>query len=440
MNKSLFAVFLVLTGLPSWQGSSVYASQSADSTVMIQGFHWTSWKTAPWWGEVGKRAGELSRAGIDLIWLPPSSDSLSPEGYMPRRLELLESGYGTAAQLNAAVKALHAAGIRVIADIVVNHRVGVNGWADFSAPVWGADSVCSDDEWGKGTGAPDTGKGFNAARDIDHTKPYVQDFVKSWLNGLRGNVGYDGWRYDYARGFSSAYLLAYNRASAPSFAVAEIWDDFSLDNTDAHRQASVDWLDSVNGEIKVFDFTTKGILQQAVRAGEYWRLADANGRPSGLMGWWPANAVTFIDNHDTGPSSGRGLKESGRALSPEKLIEGYASGPSHGGKLKENAWSFPSGQVIAGYAYILTHPGIPCVYWPHFFDWGLKEPISALIKIRREAGITASSPVTIVRAEQGLYAAFIGGKAAMKLGDKVWTPGPGWKPAAEGPGYAVWTK
>ena len=425
MKTNFLAVFLFLTGLAPGPCASVFAAQSGDSTVMMQGFHWTSWKAAPWWGQVRSRAGEISGAGINLVWLPPSSDSLSPEGYMPRKLDVLDSGYGTAAQLSSAVRALHSAGVRVIADIVVNHRVGVKGWADFTAPAWGADSVCSDDEWGQGTGAPDTGKGFHAARDIDHSKRYVQDFVKGWLNGLRVNAGYDGWRYDYARGFNPAYLQAYNRASSPSFAVAEIWDDFDLNNTDAHRQASVNWMDSVNGEIKVFDFTTKGILQTAVRTGEYWRLCDANGRPSGLLGWWPANAVTFIDNHDTGPSPGGSKKN---------------AGSSSGGETKEDAWPFPSDKIMAGYAYIITHPGIPCVYWPHFFDWGLKAPISSLIKIRREAGITSSSAVGIARAEQGLYAAFIGGNTAMKLGDKMWGPGPGWKLAAEGQGYAVWTK
>jgi len=412
MRKNIFAALLLFAVLPFWQEGSLFAA-SGDSTVMMQGFHWTSWKTSPWWGEVRRRAGELSAAGVDLVWLPPPSDSLSPEGYMPRKLEVLDSSYGTAAQLSVAVKALHGAGIRVIADVVVNHRVGVKDWADFSAPAWGADSVCSDDEWGKGQGARDTGKGFHAARDIDHTKKYVRDSVTAWLNSLR-DAGFDGWRYDYARGFSPAYMLDYNRASGASFSVAEIWDDFDPGNPDAHRQASCDWLDSVNGEIKVFDFTTKGVLQQAMLSGEYWRLSDGEGRPAGLIGWWPANAVTFLDNHDTGPS------------------------PS--GSIQGRAWPFPADKVAAGYAYLLTHPGVPCVYWPHFFDWGLKDKISALVKIRRAAGLTSGSAVSIARAEAGLYAAFVDGKVAVKLGDRPWGPGAGWKPAAEGPGYAVWTR
>jgi alpha-amylase len=414
MLKRLLSGLTLAAVLLLWQGPYLFASGRGEAAVMMQGFHWTAWKKAPWWGELQKRAPELSAAGIDLVWLPPASDSLAPEGYLPRRLDVLDSSYGTEAQLVSAVRALHSAGLRVIGDMVLNHRVGTAGWADFTQPAWGPDSVCSDDEWGKGLGAPDTGKGVPYARDIDHTKPYVRASIETWMKRLRDEAGYDGWRYDYARGYAPAYALEYNRATAPSFSVAEVWDDLDLNNTDAHRQAAVDWMDAVNGEIKVFDFTTKGILQRAVSSGEYWRLRDKAGRPAGLLGWWPANAVTFVDNHDTGGSPG--------------------------GALKENAWPFPSDKVPAGYAYILTHPGVPCVYWPHFFDWGLKDQISALIKIRRAAGITSSSAVSILRAEQGLYAAVIDGKVAVKLGGQLWGPGAGWKLAAQGPSYAVWTR
>lgn len=34
--------------------------------------------------------------------------------------------------------------------------------------------------------------------------------------------------------------------------------------------------------------------------GQYWRLCDSQGKPPGVMGWWPSRAVTFLDNHDTG--------------------------------------------------------------------------------------------------------------------------------------------
>ena len=44
----------------------------------------------------------------------------------------------------------------------------------------------------------------------------------------------------------------------------------------------------------------QGILQTAVENCEYWRLIDPAGRPPGLIGWCPAKAVTFVENHVTG--------------------------------------------------------------------------------------------------------------------------------------------
>lgn len=390
--------------------AAVHASVRFDPTIMMQGFHWRSWMTSPWWNVVAGKAGEMSGAGVNLVWFPPSSDSASDEGYLPRRLNVQNSRYGSSGELVASIAALHAAGIRVAADIVINHRVGTRDWADFTEPAWGTDSISSDDEWGKGTGAPDTGKSVLFGRDIDHTKQYVQQSLITWMNWLRTSIGYDGWRYDYARGYGSKYMLMYNRATKPAFAVAEIWDDLDLDNTNPHRQALCSWMDSVNGEVKVFDFTTKGILQAAVASGEYWRLKDSSGRPSGLIGWWPDNAVTFVDNHDTTISAG-----------------------------SSRGWPFPSDKIMQGYAYILTHPGIPCIFWSHFFDWGLKEEIAKLARLRKSLGINSSSPVNIIQASQGIYTASIDNKLVVRLGSVEWEPGGAWKPAAQGSGYKVWT-
>lgn len=69
---------------------------------------------------------------------------------------------------------------------------------------------------------------------------------------------------------------------------------------DAPRQVLCDWITNSGGGVAAFDFPTKGILQEAVRYTQYDRLRDKNGRASGLLGWWPQKACTFIDNHDTG--------------------------------------------------------------------------------------------------------------------------------------------
>lgn len=49
----------------------------------------------------------------------------------------------------------------------------------------------------------------------------------------------------------------------------------------------------------------------------------------------PDNVVTFVDNHDTGST---------QAL-----------------------WYLDPDDVGTAYALILTHPGVPCVAWQHYF-------------------------------------------------------------------------
>ncbi len=93
----------------------------------------------------------------------------------------------------------------------------------------------------------------------------------------------------------------------------------------ARRQRTINWCDNTGGTSAAFDFTTKGILQEAVSRREYWRLSDSQGRPAGVIGMWPSRGITFIDNHDTGSTL--------------------------------NHWPFPSRHLNEGYAYILTHPG-----------------------------------------------------------------------------------
>jgi alpha-amylase len=98
--------------------------------------------------------------------------------------------------------------------------------------------------------------------------------------------------------------------------------------------------------------------------------------------------------------------------------------------------------VDMGYAYLLTHPGIPCVFWSHYFDWGhcTRQRIDRLIKIRKGTGIHARSTVDIKEARRGLYAAVTDGRLAVKLGTRAWSPGAGWHLALDGDRFAVWTR
>ncbi|KAK2452568.1 alpha-amylase 3, chloroplastic [Trifolium repens] len=150
-------------------------------------------------------------------------------------------------ELKSLIAAFHDQGVKLISDIVINHRkaerLDNNGLSIFEGGTpdnrldWDVSYICSTDVQFKGTRKPDTGS-----------------------------------------------------------------DGKPLANQDKHRETLVNWVNDAGGVVTAFDFTTKMILGAAVE-GELWKLKDANGKPPGMIGIIPSNAVTFVDNHDTGSQS-----------------------------------------------------------------------------------------------------------------------------------------
>ncbi|GAB2228400.1 hypothetical protein Droror1_Dr00010238 [Drosera rotundifolia] len=401
------------------------------STILFQGFNWESCnKPGGWYNSLLSSVDDLAHAGVSHVWLPPPSHSVSPQGYLPGKLyDLNASKYGTEAELKALIAALHQRGIKAVADVVINHRTATKQdargvWCIFEGGTpdgrlnWGPSYICRDDvKYGDGRGNLDSGEGYDAAPDIDHLNPRVQMELTGWMNWLKDDIGFNGWRFDYAKGYAPGVMRQYIEKTSPDFAVGEIWNALSYGqdgkpnyNQDAHRNDLARWVQNAGGGVSVFDFTTKGILQAAV-GGEWWRMRDCNSKPPGTIGVMPRNSVTFIDNHDTG--------------STQKL------------------WAFPSDKIIQGYAYILTHPGVPTIFYDHFFQWGLMGQIEALVAVRTRNGIHETSTVNILAAEADAYVAMIDGKVIVKIGPKFDVGNlipPGFKVTISGKDYSVWEK
>ncbi|XP_043724818.1 alpha-amylase 3, chloroplastic-like isoform X2 [Telopea speciosissima] len=388
--------------------------------ILCQGFNWESHKSRRWYVELKEKVNELASLGFTVIWLPPPTESVSPEGYMPKDLYNLNSRYGNMEELKILVKSFHEVGIKVLGDVVLNHRCAQyqnkNGvWNIFGGKLnWDDRAVVADDPHFQGRGNKSSGDNFHAAPNIDHSQDFVREDLKGWLCWLRKEIGYDGWRLDFVRGFWGGYVKDYLEASGPYFAVGEYWDSLSYKygelahNQDAHRQRIIDWINATNGTAGAFDVTTKGILHDAIGRCQYWRLSDQKGKPPGVVGWWPSRAVTFIENHDTGSTQGH--------------------------------WRFPGGKEMQGYAYILTHPGTPAVFYDHIFSHYWSE-ISALLSLRHRMNVHCRSTVQIAKAENDVYAAIIDEKLAMKIGPGHYEPPSGpqrWSLALQGNDYKVW--
>lgn len=485
------------------------------NVVLAQGFDWTSAKRfsgddkLSYWKWLTERARAIAGLGITHLWLPPPSHSASPEGYLPGRLFQLDaSRYGTKADLQALCAALRERGVTPVCDVVINHRTadarGADGawnvFADLDAdgePIhWGDWAITCDDPAFFGKGGPDSGENYGPAPDLDHANPELRFALKRWMAWLRDEIGFGGFRFDFVRGFAPEYVEEYIRSAFPprecetgtkldtredgeddvfeddfensqkkkktkavllenpAFHVGENWVDMHWEGAtlsydqDGPRSRLVDWIADTHGSCALFDFPTKGILQRAVTHAEFWRLRDNAGRPPGLLGWVPARAVTFLENHDTGPP--------------------------------QNHWPFPADRLSLGYAYVLTHPGIPCVFGPHAWGSafgndedafarkenvresdasggesaegsgsegsGLGDVISRLLALRARHGIRADAHVKILAAESDLYVARVAHRLTVKLGPRYDVPAaiaprePEWRLALSGDDWAVWER
>eukprot|EP00878_Enallax_costatus_P000599 GHUV01000700.1.p1 GENE.GHUV01000700.1~~GHUV01000700.1.p1 ORF type:complete len:487 (+),score=102.77 GHUV01000700.1:167-1627(+) len=410
--------------------------QGFKDAVMIQSFGWDSCDKGGWYKHNQSKLDDLQALNCSHIWLPPPSQSVSAQGYMPGQLYNLNSKYGNKDELVALIEAIKEHGMIPVADIVINHRCAdemTDGkWNKFRDDVdhhgkridWGKWAITGNDPMFGGTGNPDTGDDYGPAPDLDHANPDLRQALKDWLAWLQQDIGFEGWRLDFVRGYGAKFVDEYISATVGKDAlnVGEFWVDMQWNgseleaNQDAARQRLCDWINANGRSCAAFDFPLKGILQEAVKKQQYWRLRDGAGKPPGLIGWWPKRAVTFIDNHDTGST--------------------------------QNHWPFPSDRVGAGYAYLLTHPGMPCIFWDHYFTWGeeLHKTIKTLTAVRRRNNIVSDSNIKIHCADADLYVAEINDTVTVKLGPRhdmgnlLPRESDGWKTAVWGKDFCVWEK
>lgn len=397
--KHLFTLIFTLMGLPL--GLMAQGWPANYGGVMLQGFYWDSYNDTKW-TNLTSQADELSKY-FSLIWVPQSGwcNSTTNMGYYPIYWFNQNSAFGSEEDLRTMISTFKKKGTDIIADVVINHKNGVNNWCDFaneSVPgkntgktysvTWdntGYRQICNNDEAntatkseakGKIKGADDTGLGDTGCRDLDHTNPKTQQNIKTYEDFLLNEMGYTGFRYDFVKGYDPQYIKIYNEASKPKFSVGEYWQgSVTASKKGDHPFGGVkDWVEATGKTSAAFDFPMKYLIKGAFNDGN-WKLLATNYTTSTLVGIEPQYAVTFIDNHDTGEPHDN----------PDPL----------------------RANVEAANAYILALPGTPCIWISHWKPY--KYTIKKCILARKIAGVTNTSSIITSEGQDNGYVLIVKG-------------------------------
>ncbi len=364
--------------------------------VMMQAFYWDcpgeEGRSFKWWEYVRSKVPELARTGFTALWLPPvhkAANLSGPSmGYDPYdyydlgefdQKASVPTWFGSKQALLDLIEAAHREKLTVLADMVINHNSGADAaetnpvsgqtrWTLFQPRSgkfprnWECFHPSMYESWDEGT--------FGDMPDLSHRNPYVYAELLKLTRWLVEEIGFDGFRYDFVKGYGASTVTAiqeyrYMRDGRPfqPYGVAEFWDN---------ARAIQAWVDLSNfsnsNPVDAFDFPLREMLKA---------LCDQFGFSLRNLPAWetvlqrqPQTTVTFVENHD--------LRDPGRPIVNDKLL---------------------------AYSYILTHEGYPCVFWKDYFNYGLAlsdspNGIAALARLHEDC---AAGGTQVLHVEDDLY-------------------------------------
>lgn len=324
--------------------------------TLLQGFSWYLPSDGTHWESMAAQARRLADLGVTAVWLPPAykghagADDVGYGVYDLYDLgEFDQRGstrtkYGTRDQYLVAIRALQAEGISVLADTVLNHKMGgdelesvratpidpanryetigpeetIETWTRFTFPgrrgaysdfTW--DWTCFHGiDWDEATQRPGLwlfeGKEWNAdvnseygnfdylmGADVHLTDPKVYDELVKWGLWFLETTGVDGLRMDalkhMGRSFTMSWLEELRTACGRElFTVGEYW---SGDLGELLAFIGTD------RSLALFDVPLHFAFHHASQSnGDYDLGGIFNGT---LVAADPTMAVTFVENHDT---------------------------------------------------------------------------------------------------------------------------------------------
>ncbi len=335
---------------------------------MMQAFYWDCPKLEnqefQWWNFLSSKVPELKQAGFTALWLPPACKAANLFGNMSMGYDpydyydlgdidqksSIKTWFGSKDELVSLITTAHANDIAVYADMVLNHTSGadeeelnpldnVSRWTKYTPKSgkfsrnWACYHPSVYERWDNND--------FDGMPDLCHRSPYVYSELMKYARWLIEDIGFDGFRYDFVKGYGAWLITAilerfYKKGGSKlysPFGVGEYYD-----SNDVYIS---DWLQQTNAfsdnPVSVFDFPLRYRLKQLCSDNDFsLKILPQPGTvvTDGLSKY----AVTFIENHDTAGSD---------PVITDKML---------------------------AYAYILTHEGYPCVFWQDYYNYDLAQP------------------------------------------------------------------
>jgi alpha-amylase len=365
--------------------------------VIMQSFYWDcpklETKEFEWWTFLQNKTKDLSKTGFTALWLPPAckpgnlggmSMGYDPYDYYDLG-EIDQKGsvptwFGSRGQLEQLIHEAHLNGMQVYADLVLNHT---NGADEEEINMFDGQKRWTKYNPGSGKFVRDwrcyhpsyferlDDQVFEGMPDLCHRNPYVYSELMEYARWLIEDIGFDGLRYDFVKGYGTWIINAIlerlykknDNTNFSPFGVGEYWDS----NTNITQ-----WLKETNAftdnPVSAFDFPLRGRLKDLCQTyGFSMKTLTEHGTlvTDGLA----SCAVTFVENHDI--------------VRTDPIVN----------------------DKMLAYAYILTHEGYPCVFWLDYYNWGLAQEgnnsgIAALVKVHEQY---AGGSTDIIYCDDDLY-------------------------------------
>ncbi|AMB99293.1 alpha-amylase [Aerococcus urinaehominis] len=389
--------------------------------TLIQYFEFDLPDDGKHWQNTAEDAKHLADIGFSHIWLPPATKGTGTNDTGYGVYDLYDLGefdqkgaqrtkYGTKEEYLNAIKALQEQGISVLADVVLNHRMGadelekfpayemdpndrnkvieeaheIEAWTHFTFP--GRQGKYSDFEWrwyhfsgvdydqsrdksgiymvaGEGKGWADNENVDNEkanydylmGADVDYDREDTVEEIKKWTKWFLETTGVDGFRFDAVKhiddGFIESIAKVASEVNEDFYAIGEYWK--------YHYHDLENYLKDTDYQLDLFDVMLHFHFKEASEAGANYDMAKL--LDNTLLTLKPQQAVTFVDNHDT------------------QLGQSLAS------------WVQPWFKPIA-YGIILMHKeGLPCVFYGDYYglsqvdeENGYQADIDKMMTLRTE--------------------------------------------------------